>query len=714
MLTKAWKLARIMAKHGVAVIPVPPKEKGCKLGNWPDLASTDLNQIEEWAQAEPDGNYGAVCSPDTVVALDADNPGLSSYVERATGKDFPATLTVKSSKGYHYYFLQTDRTRAMGNRKVAAMFDLQSDRKYVVGPGSIHPSGSEYTIINNEDIVPMPDWLADYLGKWSAPPKPKAASGPEVDEDFEPSEWYDFNDISGRDDGEWYVCDECPVAGHKHEQSTRTGFYWNGSVWGWNCFAAGCEGSNMSIGDVVAFINKKRRDAGLPLWKQPIWQEDDSDLEGVDDADSFDLNDLIPQPDEVKQSTMTLTESDVREKEEQQEPEEAKKTSTGLKALASTSTDELELMLVTRSAADYVMEELRWMWPQKIPSGKMVFFTGKPDCGKTMCALDVAARVTTGADWPDGSKNDGGPGRVLIAASEDDPNDTLVPRLAAAGADLHNVEIVVGTVVTIKDKKRKKNTLNLKRDAKMLIEAIKANPDIKLLILDPISSFLGDADQNKDKDIRPIMDALKTTCEKSGLTIIGLIHSNKRSDVDAIGKVSGATALGASVRAVWGFSKDPEDKDKFHMAHVKGNLTKDKSGLDYNIVEAVVDIQSKQVGVPRIVWGAKFEGDADDLLEASRDRKDKSDVKKTVAKALLRGVIKYPAKATDVYRQGEAEGITGSTLKKAKIELAQEGFTLIAKKQFDGWWWYKLEDDGTCYPVDKGAIIPVETLDNVA
>jgi putative DNA primase/helicase len=681
--TKAWKLAKTVARHNIRVIPIPPHEKGAKLPNWPDLASSDLSQIQQWEQAQSDGNYGVVCTPDTIVVLDADNPGLRSHIERQTGKDFPDTLTVRSSKGYHYYFWQSDKSRVMGNRSLAGMFDLQSNRKYVVGPGSIHPSGAEYTIINNTDIVPMPDWLADWLDAASTPPKTKTNDQPELADDFEPQDWYDFNGISGTDAGEKFFPDECPISGKIHSQGIKdTAFFYDGDTWGFKCLAGGCPGHDMTIGDVVAFVNRKRRDDGLPVWNKPIWQEETSPLEGVDyvDEELAELDDVSDEEVEAEESESIVS-----------GPKEAKPTESGLKSLAESGDENLKLELVTRSASDYQMEELRWLWPQKIPTGKMVFYTGKPDCGKTMCALDVAARVTTGADWPDGSKNQNGVGKVLIAASEDDPKDTLVPRLAAAGANLSNVEIVVCTAMTVKDKKRQRRELDLQRDAKMLIAAIRANPEIKLLVLDPITSFFGAADQNKDKDVRPIMDSLKRTCEKSGLTILGLIHSNKRSDVDAIGKVSGAGALAASVRAVWGFSRDTEDRKLYHMAHVKGNLTKDKSGLDYSIEETKVTIEGKAVGIPHIVWGARYEGDADDLLASERTQKDTKDTKAMAAKLLIRSQ-KFPIKCKPFYELAEAEGIKATTLKNAKRELEKEGFEILSKMSNGSWWWYKAED----------------------
>ena len=709
-MIKAWRKAKVMIKHGVHVIPIPAGEKGCKLPNWPELASIDINQINKWEEAEPEGNYGSVCTPDTIVVLDADNPGLRSQIERMTKKSFPDTLCVRSSKGYHYYFLQTPKTREMGNRKVADMFDLQSNRKYVVGPGSLHPSGEIYTIINNTEIIPMPDWLADHLDKWSAPAKRVGGdSTPDLHEDFDPDDWYDFNDISGYEDGDYYIPDECPVSGTKHAQSQKTGFFYDGETWGWHDFATGCEGSEMTIGQVVAFINNQRREKGKPVWTKPIWVEDDSDLDGVEMLEDIDLDLLEPRksnnPGTVASGDVTKLapiserlasapepEEDDPEPDEDDEQEERKPTDTTLKSIGKSDGN----LMVVQCAADIPMEELEWMWNQKIPKGKVTFFTGKPDCCKSLCLIDLIARASTGRDYADGQKNEDGPVKVLLGATEDDAKDTLIPRLVAAGADLKNVMLMYGTV--IKDKKsgkNKKRNFNLREDATLLVETIAANPDIRLLALDPFSSFFGDADQNKDKDIRPMMDKLKETCEKSKLTVVAILHSNKRSDVDAMDKVAGARSLGASVRAVWGFSRDTDNKDLLHMANVKGNLAKEKSGLDYSIKEVMVTLPNgKLVGAPQVAWGDKFDGDADDLLAAGRDKKDKSDYKVTLAKAFLK-TLHYPIKSTVLYEKAKQdEGLTKDNLLRAKEKLMDEGFHIVSRKRGDVWSWYKMTDDG--------------------
>ena len=83
--------------------------------------------------------------------------------------------------------------------------------------------------------------------------------GPRTVESFDPNHLFRFYRIKGHWEGKWFIVDLCPVAGHRHEQSTKTGFYWDPDrrVLGWHCFADGCKGSSMTIGQVVSFLVQK-------------------------------------------------------------------------------------------------------------------------------------------------------------------------------------------------------------------------------------------------------------------------------------------------------------------------------------------------------------------------------------------------------------------------------------------------------------------------
>ena len=78
-------------------------------------------------------------------------------------------------------------------------------------------------------------------------------------------------------------------------------------------------------------------------------------------------------------------------------------------------------------ASNVTLEKLSWLWDQRIPAGKITWLAGKPECGKSLVLLDLIARTTTGRDWPDGAKNTLGAKTVLLAVSEDDLGDTVIP-----------------------------------------------------------------------------------------------------------------------------------------------------------------------------------------------------------------------------------------------------------------------------------------------
>jgi hypothetical protein len=64
-----------------------------------------------------------------------------------------------------------------------------------------------------------------------------------------------------------------------------------------------------------------------------------------------------------------------------------------------------------------------------------------------------------------------------------------------------------------------------------------------------ITSYFGDVNPNIDKEVRPVMDALKKVFGDCKATFVGIIHHNKRNDAVAIQKVLGASSVAGAVRA---------------------------------------------------------------------------------------------------------------------------------------------------------------------
>jgi hypothetical protein len=92
-------------------------------------------------------------------------------------------------------------------------------------------------------------------------------------------------------------------------------------------------------------------------------------------------------------------------------------------------------------ADTFKMKAVTWLWPDRFAIGKLGIIAGLPDEGKGQILCDMAARITRGLLWPC-NEGTAPKGSVIHLSAEDDPEDTIVPRLAAAGADLSRIELL--------------------------------------------------------------------------------------------------------------------------------------------------------------------------------------------------------------------------------------------------------------------------------
>ena len=83
-------------------------------------------------------------------------------------------------------------------------------------------------------------------------------------------------------------------------------------------------------------------------------------------------------------------------------------------------------------------KEVDWLWYPYIPYGKITILQGDPGEGKSTMMMQLAALITNGDAMPDGS-GDRIPGNVIYQAAEDGIEDTIKPRLEAAGADCSRI-----------------------------------------------------------------------------------------------------------------------------------------------------------------------------------------------------------------------------------------------------------------------------------
>ncbi len=332
--------------------------------------------------------------------------------------------------------------------------------------------------------------------------------------------------------------------------------------------------------------------------------------------------------------------------------------------------------LIMQCAKDIVPEKVSWVWPGVIPLGKLTVFAGDPGVGKSVVSLDAVAHVTTGTAFPDRTQPMAG--EAIILSAEDDDEDTLRPRLDAAGADVSKVHIVEA-VRKVNESKQHEESVNLVTDLPEVEASLNKHPDVRLIVIDPISAYLGKTDTHRNASMRGVLTPLGKLASKHQVAVLAIDHLNK-ADKKAIYRVSGSIATVAAARAAWGFVKDRDDTSRRLMLPLKQNLTKDQEGFAYRIREILLPLTPEPILTIRVEWEkGRVTANVNEALSemAGEDAGELAEAVKW-----LRGQLTEPQEAAKLRIQAESDGLSWSTVKRAKKELGLE-----SDKVGDHWMW---------------------------
>lgn len=133
-------------------------------------ATTDARQVAAWATAAPRANIGLVAGPSGFVVLDLDGEDAIPHAA-ALGSHNGDTLTIATARGWHRYYTRPALPH-IGNAALAPHLDVRGDAGYVLGVGSVHPSGHVYAVLHRRTIAPCPSGVVDALRAKIAPPVP--------------------------------------------------------------------------------------------------------------------------------------------------------------------------------------------------------------------------------------------------------------------------------------------------------------------------------------------------------------------------------------------------------------------------------------------------------------------------------------------------------------------------------------------------------------
>ena len=191
--------------------------------------------------------------------------------------------------------------------------------------------------------------------------------------------------------------------------------------------------------------------------------------------------------------------------------------------------------LELRCLSDIPAQQVHWLWPGRIARGKVTVFAGHPGVGKSQLALAIAAIaaiVTSGGCWPvDGFRAERG--SAVMLSAEDDAADTIRPRLEAAGADLTRCHIIDG----VRDRgggREMVREFSILDDLPKLATALALVGDAALVIIDPITAYLGAMDSHRNAEVRAALAPLAQLAAKHGVAVLAISHLRKTLIGDAV------------------------------------------------------------------------------------------------------------------------------------------------------------------------------------
>jgi hypothetical protein len=305
--------------------------------------------------------------------------------------------------------------------------------------------------------------------------------------------------------------------------------------------------------------------------------------------------------------------------------------------------------LFTR-ASSIEVRPVDWLLFPYIPLGKGTLIAGQMGQAKSLFSLWLTAGVTNGRGL-----NLSHPGSVLMMSAEDDAEDTLVPRLQAAGADLDRVALIPDT------------TLNPER----LAAHCDALDNPRLLVIDPFPSFVpGGMDAYKSQYVRRVLGPVLKLGNERSLAVVVIEHLNRRTDVpNALARIANSQGTPQLCRSVLIWGADPSDPDGDDGAAkvltvAKSNLARSSASAAFRIEEVKV---SEHIRQPRLVHTGESDARSADVVDGAEARGATQE-----AMVWLRDYLAAGSVEAEIAKKDAADhGISNKCLRTARERVAR-------------------------------------------
>ena len=319
--------------------------------------------------------------------------------------------------------------------------------------------------------------------------------------------------------------------------------------------------------------------------------------------------------------------------------------------------------VVLTRAATITPIKVDWLWDGWLARGKFHVLAGPPGSGKTTIAVALAVTLSCGGKWPDGTQAK--QGNTLVWSGEDDPADTLLPRLLACGADPGQVFFVDGMLNT-----GGVTPFDPAIHSHHLVDVAAEIGGIDLLIIDPVVSAVS-GDSHKNAEVRRSLQPLVDLAAETGCAVLGITHFSKgTAGRDPVERVTGSIAFGALARVVLAAlpmpTHDRQGGSRL-FCRTKSNLGPDTGGFRYDLRQTALATH-QGITASALQWGTFEEGSARELMARAEQHDGEAELNpccEWIKDFLSNG----PKTAKEMAGAGKAAAFTPKQLRIARTKL---------------------------------------------
>ncbi|MCX5915049.1 MAG: AAA family ATPase [Deltaproteobacteria bacterium] len=332
--------------------------------------------------------------------------------------------------------------------------------------------------------------------------------------------------------------------------------------------------------------------------------------------------------------------------------------------------------LDTVCVADVIEMPSEWLWHDTFPKAQVSFLVGTPSSGKSFFTMMMAARVSRGEAFPTQTEYPVGQGQVLVLQVEDSIARTCKKRLRWEGASESNIHFILGT----RDKRGITRPVDLSTDLEKIKQKMDELGNVRLLIVDPLSAYVGvkrNMDANSEREVRDALVPFMAFAEKEDIAVIAIVHLNKNLGADPLQRLMGSAAWGQVPRLVWTIVKDRQNPE---LRHFLMNKTNDGSETEKKKAEFVFRIEDNHiVVVPDVQPMSIHEAMGPEPPEDAKERRGKLKTAMTfLEEQKAKGTHELSAKEVNQAFPDINDNTWSQARRKLKVKPVQRP---------DGWWW---------------------------